>query len=277
MLLLLLLLFPSYWKAGKHDDLTTFDLFFRKSPFNGEFTIFAGLHEAISFLETFPLNADEIGFLKATLPSTVEPAFFDYMASVDCRDVHVQALPEGSVAFPRIPLLRISGPLLVTQLIESPLLNLVNYASLVATNAARHRLVAGPSVQLFEFGLRRAQGPDGALSASRYSFLGGFDGTSNVASARLFGIPLKGTHSHSFVSSYTGWQDIRDPRLRRGDIGAGAGESAQADDINVKDSALQALQDVLAIEEIRSMSGSNPNESELIAFCGYAQVRPGNG
>lgn len=199
----------------------------------------------------------------------MEPEFFDFMASVDCRDVHVQALAEGSVAFPRIPLLRISGPLLVTQLIESPLLNLVNYASLVATNAARHRLVAGPNVQLFEFGLRRAQGPDGALSASRYSFLGGFDGTSNVASARLFGIPLKGTHSHSFVSSYTGWKDIRDPRLRRGD---NQSADAGADAVNIKDSALQALKDVLAIEEIRSMSGSNPNETELIAFCGYAQV-----
>ncbi|NWW55126.1 PNCB phosphoribosyltransferase, partial [Pedionomus torquatus] len=131
----------------------------------------------------------DVAYLRSVLPSTTEDAFFDYLATLDASEVTVTAVPEGSVVFARVPFLQVKGPLLVVQLLETTLLCLVNYASLVATNAARFRLLAGPDVKLMEMGLRRAQGPDGALSASKYSYIGGFDCTSNILAGKLYGIP----------------------------------------------------------------------------------------
>ena len=219
----------AYWKAGRHNEYAIFDMFFRKNPFDGEFTIFAGLEEAIKFVQTFKFQPDHIEYLKTVMP-TCEPAFFgkivigvmlwpckycdfrrnsaDYLAGLDCSYMKVYAIAEGTVVFPRVPLLRIEGPLAVGQLLETTLLNLCNYSSLVCTNAARHRLAAGASKTLLEFGLRRAQGPDGAMSATRYSFMGGFDGTSNVLGGMAFGMKPIGTHAHSFVCSYVGLEDL---------------------------------------------------------------------
>lgn len=106
------------------------------------------------------------------------------------------------MCFPRVPLLRVEGPLAICQMLETPLLNLCNYASLVATNATRLRTAAGPGKGLIEIGLRHAQGPDGGVSGSRYSFIGGFDGTSNVQAGFLFSVLPKGAHAHSFIMSY---------------------------------------------------------------------------
>ncbi|KAL3647001.1 Nicotinate phosphoribosyltransferase 2 [Castilleja foliolosa] len=117
----------------------------------------------------------------------------------------------------KIPLMRIEGPVAAVQLLETPFVNLISFASLVATNAARHRFVAGKSKMLLEFGLRRAQGPDGGIGASKYCYMGGFDATSNVAARKLFGIPLRGTHSHAFVSSYTGPDEITEKSLKSSD------------------------------------------------------------
>ncbi|KAL0922830.1 hypothetical protein M5K25_006855 [Dendrobium thyrsiflorum] len=103
--------------------------------------------------------------------------FFDYLRALDCSDVDVYAISEGFTVFPNVPLMRVEGPVAVVQLLETPFLNLVNYASLVTTNAARHRFVVGKSKALLEFGFRRAQGPDGGISASRYCYMGGFDAT----------------------------------------------------------------------------------------------------
>ena len=164
---------------GKHEDNAVYDLFFRKNPFGGEFTIFCGLEDCIRFIANFKFTEAQINYLKSIMPA-VDQGFFEWLASVDCSQVRVYGLKEGAVCFPRVPLLRIEGPLAVCQMLETPLLNLCNYATLVCTCAARLKVAAGPGKGLLEFGARRAQGPDGAISASRYSYIGGFDGTSNV-------------------------------------------------------------------------------------------------
>ncbi|KAH9299712.1 hypothetical protein KI387_031394, partial [Taxus chinensis] len=148
----------AYWKAGKQLDKAVFDLFFRKNPFGGEYTVFAGLEECIRFAANFKFKEEDVEFLRTILPNTCEEGFFDYLRGLNCLDIEIYAIPEGSVVFPKIPLIRIEGPVAVAQLLETTFLNLVNYASLVATNAARHRRVAGDSKVLLEFGLRRAQG-----------------------------------------------------------------------------------------------------------------------
>ncbi|NXC99067.1 PNCB phosphoribosyltransferase, partial [Certhia familiaris] len=162
-----------HWRAGRHRAPAAAELFFRRPPFRGSFALGAGLAEGLRGLRAFRFSAADVAYLRSVLPSTTDDAFFDYLATLDASEVTVTAIPEGSVVFPRVPFLQVKGPLLVVQLLETTLLCLVNYASLVATNAARFRLLAGPDVKLMEMGLRRAQGPDGALSASKYSYIGG--------------------------------------------------------------------------------------------------------
>ncbi|PNF25493.1 Nicotinate phosphoribosyltransferase [Cryptotermes secundus] len=199
----------AYWKSGKINDTAVFDLYFRKNPFQGEFTIFAGLEECLKFFENFHYSDSDIEYLKQTLPQTIEPEFFVFLRQLTVEDVILSAIDEGSVAFPRIPLMRVEGPLIIVQLLETTMLTLVNYASLMATNAARYRLAAGKHISLLEFGLRRAQGPDGGLSASKYSYVGGFDGTSNVLAGKLYNIPVNGTHAHAYVTSFSDLSELK--------------------------------------------------------------------
>lgn len=255
----------AYWKAGKHNERAVFDLYFRKNPFGGEYTIFAGLEECIRLIANFKFTEEEISFIKKSLPSSCEDVFYNYLRGIDCSDVEVYAISEGSVVFPKVPLVRVEGPVAVVQLLETPFVNLINYASLVATNAARHRFVAGKSKILLEFGLRRAQGPDGGISASKYSYIGGFDATSNVAAGRLFGIPLRGTHSHAFVSSFMSPDEIIHKSLRSSD------GSRTCEDF------LSAVQMWLnKIQWLPSLHGSfgETNQSELAAFTSYALAFP---
>ena len=127
----------AYWKSGKINDVASFDLYFRKNPFKGEFTIFAGLSDCLKFLENFHYSETDINYLKTVLPSNVEKEFYEFLQQLTPREVTVAALAEGSVCFPRIPLMTITGPLIIVQLLETTFLTLVNYSSLITTNAAR--------------------------------------------------------------------------------------------------------------------------------------------
>ncbi|CAA0840972.1 Nicotinate phosphoribosyltransferase 1 [Striga hermonthica] len=254
----------AYWKAGKHEERAVFDLYFRRNPFGGEFTVFAGLEECIRLIANFRFTEDEIEFIQASLPPSCEIGFFDYLRGIDCSDVEIHAISEGYVVFPKIPLMRIEGPVAVVQLLETPLVNLINYASLVATNAARHRFVAGKSKLLLEFGLRRAQGPDGGIGASKYCYMGGFDATSNVAAGKIFGIPLRGTHSHAFVSSFMSPDEITEKSLKSSDS-----TKVCADFVNL----VQAWLSKLKRSQLGGIFGET-NQSELAAFMSYALAFP---
>jgi len=244
----------AYWKAGRHNEESVFDLFFRKHPFQGEFTIFAGLEEVLRFVSSYGFSADDIDILRKKFPDW-ESTFWDYLGSIDCKKVKIYAVDEGSIVIPRIPLLRFEGPLAVCQLLETTVLVLVNYASLVATNAARHRLAVGHSKTLLEFGLRRAQGPDGAMSASRYAYMGGFDGTSNLKASAMFGIPVQGTHAHSFVVSFNSLNDL--PTR------------------NLTDSQGEPREFVERVLYYRGKLGkTGTSQGELASFIGYAQAYP---
>ncbi|XP_016711219.1 nicotinate phosphoribosyltransferase 2 isoform X2 [Gossypium hirsutum] len=257
----------AYWKAGKHNERAVFDLYFRKNPFGGEFTVFAGLEECIKLIANFKLTEEEVSFIRKSLPGSCEEGFLNYLREIDCSDVEVYAISEGTVVFPKVPLLRLEGPVAVVQLLETPVLNFVNFASLVTTNAARHRLVSGRPKMLFEFGLRRAQGPDGAIGASKYCYIGGFDATSNVAAGRLFGIPLRGTHSHAFVSSFMSPDEILERSLCSSD-----GSNTCEDFVTLVHSWLSKIQ------WLKSLGGifGETNQSELAAFISYALAFPNN-
>jgi len=247
----------AHWKNGKHNDHAVFDLFFRKCPFQGEFCIFAGLDECLKFISTYKFTQSDVAFLKELLPAAKEPAFFDWLLALDCSAVKIYAIPEGTVVFPKQPLLRVEGPLGITQLLETTLLNLVNYPSLVCTNAARMRIAVGPNKTLMEFGLRRAQGPDGGFSASKYSYVGGFDGTSNVLAAKLCGIACKGTHAHSYVMSYTGLSDLHKTTLADKKHGGKEVEFVQ-----------------LCLQKRALLGYAATHEGELAAYISYAQAYP---
>lgn len=253
----------AYWKAGKAEDQAVYTLFFRKNPFAGEFTLFAGLEDCLRFLENFRYTDSDIDYLKSIMPESVESEFFSYLSELRADGVVVSALDEGQVAFPRTPLLIVEGPLIVCQLLETTLLTLVNFASLMTTNAARYRLAAGSSIRLLEFGLRRSQGPDGGLSASKYAFMGGFDGTSNVLAGKLFNIPVNGTHAHAFVTSFTGFDDLKSRVLVPA---AGDGES--------RDLLTSAVSWRSRIAQRLKLLPEEANCGELAAFIGFALAYP---
>lgn len=193
-----------YWKSGKADQESVFSQFFRKHPFNGGFTIACGLVEVIAFLETFQFIEDDLAYL-ATLTGRdgaplFEKGFLNYLRDLKFT-CDVDAVPEGTVVFPQEPLLRVRGPILQAQLIETALLHFINFQSLIATKAARVCLAARGE-PVVEFGLRRAQGNDGGLAASRAAYIGGCCATSNVLAGKVHGIPVKGTHAHSWVMSF---------------------------------------------------------------------------
>ena len=173
-----------------------FHVVYRRNPFKGGYAIASGLANVIAYIEQFKLEPSDIDYLSQFFPKD----FLDYLKNMKLT-VDVEAVEEGTVVFPQEPLVRIKGPLIQCQLLETAILNSINFATLVATKASRicHAAKGEPVI---EFGLRRAQGPDGGLTASRSAYIGGCVGTSNVLAGKKYGIPIRGTHSHSWVTAF---------------------------------------------------------------------------
>ncbi|XP_019133042.1 nicotinate phosphoribosyltransferase [Larimichthys crocea] len=255
----------AYWRAGRHQEPAVFELFFRDNPFGGGFSLFAGLHDCLLFLRSFHFTDEDVEFLRSVLPPATDPDFFKFLRGLDCSGVTLRSVPEGTVVFARVPLMEVAGPLAVVQLLETSLLCLVNYASLVCSNAARFRLAAGPSRRLLEMGLRRAQGPDGGLTASRYTHIGGFDLTSNVQAGFLFGIPVAGTMAHSYVTSFTSLEEVWPQTLV-----ALNGDPDPVDFISLTKGWLSRVCELLRAEP------GKIREGELAGFLSYAITYPQN-
>jgi nicotinate phosphoribosyltransferase len=193
-----------YWKAGLAEREAVFQLFFRQHPFGGGYTIAGGLADAIKHLQRLRFGDPEREYLASLKGGGDRPlfegGFLDHLGQLRFTG-DVAAVPEGTVVFPQEPLVRVQGPLLQAQIVETMLLQTINFQSLLATKAARI-CQAADGDPVIEFGLRRAQGGDGALAAARAAYIGGCAGTSNVLAARRLGIPVKGTHAHSFVMAF---------------------------------------------------------------------------
>lgn len=194
----------AYFAAGIAETEGCFHLSFRTNPFDGGYALACGLEQAVEWLESLSFSGEEIGFLAEQTGNDgralFSADFLDWLALMRFTG-DVDAMAEGTVCFPREPLLRISGPLPQCQIAETALLNIVNFQTLVATKAARVCGAAAPD-PVVEFGLRRAQGPDGGLSASRAAYVGGVTGTSNTLAGREYSIPVAGTHAHSWVMAF---------------------------------------------------------------------------
>ncbi len=193
-----------YWKSGLAERDAVFHLAFREHPFGGQFALACGLANVVDFLSNLRFGDEELAYLRTLDGADGRPLFegpfLDYLREMEFT-CDVDAVIEGACVFAHEPLLRVRGPLLQSQLIETPLLNLINFPTLIATKSARICHACGDTPVL-EFGLRRAQGIDGGVTASRAAYIGGCAATSNVLAGKLFDIPVRGTHAHSWVMAF---------------------------------------------------------------------------
>lgn len=192
-----------YWETDKADTLSCFTMYFRENPFEGGFAIACGLAQVADMVDTFGFSESDISYL-ASLDAPgggrlFKQDFLEYLMQLKL-EVDIEAVHEGTVVFAREPLVRVTGPVLQCQLLETALLNCVNFQTLIATKAARVCMAADAPVA--EFGLRRAQGAGGGLWASRASIVGGCSSTSNVLAGKLYGVPISGTHAHSWIGAF---------------------------------------------------------------------------
>lgn len=193
-----LTMLAGYLEEGMAAKPAVFDLYFRTNPYEGSYAVFAGLEPALDFLKGFRFSEEELDYLAGL--NLFKPRFLDFLR--DFRFLgKVTAPPEGSVVFANQPLLTVEGTLAEVQFVETALLNIINFQTLVATKAARICHAAG-GAEVVEFGLRRAQGPDGGLSVSRAASVGGCRGTSNVLAGQLFTLPVRGTQAHSWIQAF---------------------------------------------------------------------------
>lgn len=192
-----LTMMQGYYKT-KNDSRVVFDAFFRENPFKGGYSIMAGLEQVIDYVKNLRFDEEDIEYLRSL--HIFEEDFLDYLKDFKFSG-DIYAIPEGSIIFPREPLVKVIAPVMEAQLLETALLNIVNHQCLVATKASRV-CDAAEGDGVMEFGLRRAQGPDAGTYGARAAVIGGCNGTSNVLAGKLFNVPVKGTHAHSWIMSF---------------------------------------------------------------------------
>src|SRR5699024_8689 len=202
----------AHWHNGTGEREAVFHLFYRSAPFENRFALACGLDAVIEYIESLCFDDSDIEYLATLKDNAGEPlfaqGFLDYLRDFEFTG-HIDAVPEGSAVFPHQPILRVTAPVIQAQMLETALLTLMNFPTLVATKAARIvRAAAGDKV--LDFGLRKAQGADGGLSAARAAYSGGCAGTSNVLAGKLFGIPVSGTHAHGWIMAFDSELDAFD-------------------------------------------------------------------
>lgn len=188
----------TYWRDGIHNRKAVFDLYFRKLPFGNGYGVFAGLERILQFVKNFKFSQSDIDYLREELGYKED--FLDYLSNLRFTG-SIRSMREGELVFGNEPILRVEAPLAEAQLLETALLNIVNYQTLIATKASRIKQVIGDDIAM-EFGTRRAHEWDAAIWGTRAAFIGGFQATSNVRAGKLFGIPVAGTHAHAMVQAY---------------------------------------------------------------------------
>ena len=193
-----LTMMAGYLKEDRADQQVCFDYYFRNLPPHAGFAIAAGLEPFLDYLEQLSFGDDDLRYLESL--HVFDREFLQFLAKFR-PSCHVRAVAEGTIVFPNEPIIQLTGTIFETQLIETALLNLLNYQTLIATKTARICLAANGE-PVMEFGLRRAHGPDGGVSGSRAAYIGGCASTSNVLAGKTYGIPLSGTHAHSWVMSF---------------------------------------------------------------------------
>ncbi|MFD2682480.1 nicotinate phosphoribosyltransferase [Bacillus seohaeanensis] len=187
----------TYWRNGFYHRKAVFELYFRKLPFGNGYAVFAGLEKVIEFLKNFKFSESDINYLRE---EGYQEDYLNYLKDIRFTG-SLRSMKEGELVFANEPILRIEAPIMEAQLIETPILNIVNYQTLIATKASRIKHVIAGGVAM-EFGTRRAQEMDAAVWGARAAYIAGFDATSNVRAGKLFGIPISGTHAHSLVQAY---------------------------------------------------------------------------
>ncbi|MFJ5768818.1 nicotinate phosphoribosyltransferase [Psychrobacillus sp. NPDC093180] len=188
----------TYWKDGIHNKKAVFEIYFRKLPFGNGYSLFAGLQRIIEFIENFGFSESDIAYLREE--GQYSEQYLEYLSNLQFTG-SIRSMKEGELVFANEPILQIEAPLAEAQLIETALLNIVNFQTLIATKASRIKHVIGDEIAM-EFGTRRAQELDAAIWGTRAAYIGGFSATSNVRAGKLFGIPVAGTHAHAMVQAY---------------------------------------------------------------------------
>lgn len=188
----------TYWELGRADRNAVFECYFRQMPFDHGYAIYAGLERTIQYLDNLSFSESDIDYLRSV--TEYPEAFLTYLENFEFKCT-VRSAVEGEMVFNDEPIFQVEGPLAQCQLVETAILNIINYQTLIATKAARIRAVSGDDL-LMEFGTRRAQELDAAFWGTRAAYIGGFDATSNVRAGKMFGIPASGTHAHSLIQSY---------------------------------------------------------------------------
>ncbi len=188
----------TYWKKGLHNRRAVFEVYFRKLPFDNGFAVFAGLEHVVNYLKNLSFSDSDIDYLREY--GEYDEEFLRWLKDMQFSCTVRSAL-EGDLVFNEEPIFQVEGPLAQCQLIETAVLNMVNFQTLIATKAARIKTVCGDD-PVMEFGSRRAQEVDAAIWGTRAAYIAGFDATSNVLAGKLFGIPISGTHAHALVQTY---------------------------------------------------------------------------